>query len=170
MIVPPLYRWTLRREGLSRPPPVRPGVYTGCAVNVSFLWIILHVNLACRRAERCKISKIWAFSYRGAKRFRQGGGGKQFKDIICVASYTLFSVFILFEKTFYIHVTKGKKNKVPLLYATVFICCMLYWVTQKLPQICTVLLRICIGRVAWFAVYMGGNFWVTQYNMWLISN
>ena len=27
-----------------------------------------------------------------------------------------------------------------------------YWVAQKLPQICTVILRICIGKVAWFAV------------------
>ena len=27
-----------------------------------------------------------------------------------------------------------------------------YWVTQKLPQICTVILRICIGKLAWFAV------------------
>ena len=27
---------------------------------------------------------------------------------------------------------------------------VLYWVTQKLPQICTVILRICIGKVAWF--------------------
>ena len=24
----------------------------------------------------------------------------------------------------------------------------IYWVTQKLPQICTVILRICIGKVA----------------------
>ena len=38
-----------------------------------------------------------------------------------------------------------------------------YWVTLKLPQICTVSLRICIGKVAWFAVYICGNFWVTQY-------
>ena len=38
-----------------------------------------------------------------------------------------------------------------------------YWVTQKLPQICTVILRIRIGKVAWFAVYICGNFWVTQY-------
>ena len=33
-----------------------------------------------------------------------------------------------------------------------------YWVTQKLPQICTVILRICIWKVA---VYIYGNFWVT---------
>ena len=39
----------------------------------------------------------------------------------------------------------------------------LYWVTQKLPQICTEILRICIGKVAWFAVYICDNFWVTQY-------
>ena len=38
-----------------------------------------------------------------------------------------------------------------------------YWVTQKLPQICTLILRICIGKVAWFAVYICDNFWVTQY-------
>ena len=40
---------------------------------------------------------------------------------------------------------------------------IIYWVTQKLPQICTVILRIRIGKVAWFAVYICGNFWVTQY-------
>ena len=38
-----------------------------------------------------------------------------------------------------------------------------YWVTQKLPQICTVKLRICIGKVAWVAVYICGNLWTTQY-------
>ena len=38
----------------------------------------------------------------------------------------------------------------------------LYWVTQKLLQICTLILHICIGKVAWFAVYICGNFWVTQ--------
>ena len=43
----------------------------------------------------------------------------------------------------------------------------LYWVTQKLPQISTVILRIRIGKVAWFAVYICGNFWVTQYNIYL---
>ena len=35
----------------------------------------------------------------------------------------------------------------------------LLW-TQKSPQICTVILRICIGKVAWFAVYICSNFWV----------
>ena len=40
-----------------------------------------------------------------------------------------------------------------------------YWVTQKLPQICTVILRIRNGKVAWFAVYICGNFWVAQYNI-----
>ena len=34
-----------------------------------------------------------------------------------------------------------------------------------LPQICTVILRIHIGKVAWFAVYICGNFWVTQYHI-----
>ena len=38
-----------------------------------------------------------------------------------------------------------------------------YWVLQKLPQICTVILCICIGKVAWFAVYICGNLWGTQY-------
>ena len=37
-----------------------------------------------------------------------------------------------------------------------------YWVTQKLTQIRTVILRICIGKVAGFAIYICGNFWVTQ--------
>ena len=31
---------------------------------------------------------------------------------------------------------------------------------DKMPQICTVILRICIGKVA---VYICGNFWFTQY-------
>ena len=39
---------------------------------------------------------------------------------------------------------------------------MIYWVTQKLPQICTVILRVRIGKVSWFAVYICGNFWGTQ--------
>ena len=39
---------------------------------------------------------------------------------------------------------------------------LIYWVTQKLPQICTVILLICIGKGARFAVYICGNFWVTQ--------
>ena len=29
-----------------------------------------------------------------------------------------------------------------------FVCISPYWVTQKLPQISTVILRICIGKVA----------------------
>ena len=52
-------------------------------------------------------------------------------------------------------------------YVSVYLCFWLslcvYWVTQKLPQICTVILRICIGNFAGFAVYICGNFWVTQY-------
>ena len=48
-----------------------------------------------------------------------------------------------------------------------FLCCCLkilpYWVIQKLPQICAVILRICIEKVAWFAVYICSNFWVPQY-------
>ena len=39
----------------------------------------------------------------------------------------------------------------------------MYWVTQKLPQICAVILRIRTRKVAWFAVYICGNFCVTQY-------
>ena len=40
---------------------------------------------------------------------------------------------------------------------------LIYWVTKKLLQICTAILRICIRKVASFAVYNCGNFWVTQY-------
>ena len=35
--------------------------------------------------------------------------------------------------------------------------------TQKLPQICTVILPIRIGKAAWFSVYICGNFWISQY-------
>ena len=38
-----------------------------------------------------------------------------------------------------------------------------YWVTQNLPQICTIILRIRIWKVALVAVYICGNFWGTQY-------
>ena len=56
----------------------------------------------------------------------------------------------------------------PSLTQSVYILCVyIYWVTKKLPQICTVILCICIGKVAWFAVYICGNFWVTQYVSWL---
>ena len=40
---------------------------------------------------------------------------------------------------------------------------VIYWVTQKLPQICTVILCIRNGNVAWFAVYICDYFLVTQY-------
>ena len=46
----------------------------------------------------------------------------------------------------------------------------IYWVTHKLPQIRTVILRICIGKVAWSAVYICGNFWVTQYGLILTGS
>ena len=49
------------------------------------------------------------------------------------------------------------------LLLIVCMCICVYWVTQELTQICTVILRISIGNVAWFAVYIDGNFWVTQY-------
>ena len=39
----------------------------------------------------------------------------------------------------------------------------IYWVPQKLPQIYTVIAYICIGKVAWFAVYICGNIWNTLY-------
>ena len=38
-----------------------------------------------------------------------------------------------------------------------------YWVPQKLPQIYTVITFICIGKVAWLAVYIGGNIWNALY-------
>ena len=47
---------------------------------------------------------------------------------------------------------------------------LLYWVTQKLPQTCTVIVRIRFGKVAWFAVYICGNFWVTQYIFYLVRS
>ena len=34
-------------------------------------------------------------------------------------------------------------------------------VSQKLPQIYTVIANICIGKVAWFSVYICGNIWNT---------
>ena len=39
----------------------------------------------------------------------------------------------------------------------------------ELPQICTVILFILIGKVAWVAVYNCGNFWVTQYDKDLLA-
>ena len=35
----------------------------------------------------------------------------------------------------------------------------IYWVPQKLSQICTVILKICIGKVAWFPEFVCGNLW-----------
>ena len=34
-----------------------------------------------------------------------------------------------------------------------------YWGPQKLPQICTLISYICIGKVAGFEVYICGNIW-----------
>ena len=42
-------------------------------------------------------------------------------------------------------------------------CVLRYWVTQKWPKICTVILHICIGKIAWFSVYICGNLWTIQY-------
>ena len=42
---------------------------------------------------------------------------------------------------------KGQKTALPVLKGLIHIK-LLYWVTQKLPQICPVILRICIGKVA----------------------
>ena len=56
-------------------------------------------------------------------------------------------------------------NAIPCKFTGSVLSPYIYWVTQKLPQICTVILRIRIGKVAWFAVYICGNFWVTQYFM-----
>ena len=40
-----------------------------------------------------------------------------------------------------------------------------YWVSQKLPQIYTVIVYICIGKVVWFAVYICSNLWNTLQNL-----
>ena len=42
-------------------------------------------------------------------------------------------------------------NKDSLKFKFIF---LIYWVPQKLPQIWTVIVCICIGKVAWFAVYI----------------
>ena len=36
-------------------------------------------------------------------------------------------------------------------------------VPQKLPQIYAVIAYICIGKVAWFALYIFGNIWNALY-------
>ena len=41
-----------------------------------------------------------------------------------------------------------------LQFHPIFTIDMIYWVPQKLPQIYTVIAYICIGKVAWFAVYI----------------
>ena len=40
-----------------------------------------------------------------------------------------------------------------------------YWVPQKLPQIYTLIAYICVGKVAWFAVYICGDIWNALYIM-----
>ena len=41
--------------------------------------------------------------------------------------------------------------------------CSIYWLTQQLPKMCTLIFRSLYGKVACFAVYICGNCWVTQY-------
>ena len=50
-------------------------------------------------------------------------------------------------------------DKVLVIFTEACWYCMhiTYWVTQKLPQICTVILCIFIWKVAWFAVYICGT-------------
>ena len=43
------------------------------------------------------------------------------------------------------------------------------WVPQKLPQICTVIVCICIGKIAWFTVYICDNIWNACYIRLLVS-
>ena len=40
---------------------------------------------------------------------------------------------------------------------------LVYWVTQNLPLIYTVIAHICTGKVAWFAVNICGNLWNNLY-------
>ena len=40
-----------------------------------------------------------------------------------------------------------------------------YWVHQKLPQIYTVISYKCVGKVAWFALYICGNLWNALYDI-----
>ena len=77
--------------------------------------------------------------------------------ILCVQEVLSDSIYLLstecnLDKTFwtfsfeYIQPpTRGYKQ---CFYTRIYVC---------LPQICTVILRIRIGKVAWFAVYICGN-------------
>ena len=83
--------------------------------------------------------------------------------------FSLFSIVLLssFLRVFLflrglLRISKKSCTKSQVPPVTVLFT-MNYWVTRKLPQICTVIFRIRIGKVAWFAVYICGNFWVTQY-------
>ena len=46
-----------------------------------------------------------------------------------------------------------------LMFADIYSHSETYWVPQKLPQIYTVIVYICIEKVACFAVYICGNIW-----------
>ena len=72
-------------------------------------------------------------------------------------------IYVLFMKAEIAGFQFTAKNKVIFLPDFSTEKMSLYWLAQKWPQIFTIILRFCIGKVAWFAVYICGNFWVTQY-------
>ena len=45
------------------------------------------------------------------------------------------------------------------LILSMYIDLNVYWVPQKLPQVYTVIVYICIGKVAGFEVYICANIW-----------
>ena len=92
--------------------------------------------------------------------------GKKENQLCCIISNNLMYFSILLNYWDYSWYT-ANFDSTPWIYSILAYMrtaiAVIYWVTQKLPQICTVILRICVCKVAWFAVYICGNFWVTQY-------
>ena len=91
--------------------------------------------------------------------------GQEVLDIQCDNWYFLSGNFT------YIHVSlmcgaiwknRIKDYSCTFLYCTPYIL-ISYWVTQKLPQICTIFYVSILGRLR--NLYICVNFWVTQYTL-----
>ena len=97
-------------------------------------------------------------------------GNYLFKLILCSKVEHIKSIYDLLLLLSIYHIWRFHFNKQDIIFTFTLYSnlvwgtkSVIYWVTQKLPQICTVILHIRIGKVEWFEVYICCNFWVTQY-------
>ena len=76
-------------------------------------------------------------------------------------SFKIFNIFLSIFNLVFCSISSIAHTSCFLLLE--FNLLVFYWLAQKLPQICTVIAYICIGKVAWFVVYICGTIWNVLY-------